>query len=226
VYRPGLVTQEKHAESSTKMIVYGAGPSGIWAVALTHHAQVLKIRALARQLMTVAKCCAWSIYVICPYCGEDKDKVIDSRSSDGGLVIRRRRECLVCEKRYTTYERVERAARLAVVKKDGSRVPFDVQNVLRGVQAACGKRPVPEHLKQQLVQDIEDEIHREFDREVPSVEIGRRVVAKLRDIDPIAYIRYASEYYDFRTLDEFSQELSDLKSRSRNLPNQQDLFEE
>jgi transcriptional repressor NrdR len=162
--------------------------------------------------------------VICPYCGEDNDKVIDSRASDGGMVVRRRRECLACEKRYTTYERVERAARLMVVKKDGTRVPFDPQNVIRGIQAACGKRPVSEESKQRIVRDIDDEIHREFDREVPSVEIGKRVVARLRELDPIAYIRYASEYYDFRTLDDFSQELTELKSRSPNLPNQQDLF--
>jgi transcriptional repressor NrdR len=162
--------------------------------------------------------------VICPYCGEDNDKVIDSRASDGGMVVRRRRECLACEKRYTTYERVERAARLMVVKKDGSRVPFDPQNMIRGIQAACGKRPVSEQAKQRIVRDIDDEIHREFDREVPSVEIGKRVVARLREVDPIAYIRYASEYYDFRTLDDFSQELSELKSRAPNLPNQQDLF--
>ncbi|HRP63367.1 MAG TPA: transcriptional regulator NrdR [Phycisphaerales bacterium] len=164
--------------------------------------------------------------MICPYCGEDNDKVIDSRASDGGLVVRRRRECLACQKRYTTYERVERAARLMVIKKDGTRVPFDAQNVMRGVQLACGKRPVSEEAKQLLVQQIEDEVHREFDREVPSVEIGRRVVFKLREIDPIAYIRYASEYYDFRTLDEFTEELADLKNRARNLPNQQELFGE
>jgi len=162
--------------------------------------------------------------VICPYCGEDNDKVIDSRASDGGVVVRRRRECLACEKRYTTYERVERAARLMVVKKDGTRVPFDPQNMTRGIQAACGKRPVSEEDKLRIVREIDDEIHREFDREVPSEEIGKRVVARLREIDPIAYIRYASEYYDFRTLDEFADELSDLKSRARNLPNQQDLF--
>jgi transcriptional repressor NrdR len=150
--------------------------------------------------------------------------VIDSRASDGGAVIRRRRECLGCEKRYTTYERVERAARLMVVKKDGTRVLFDPQNILGGIQAACGKRPVSEKAKLAIVRDIDEEIHREFDREVPSVEIGTRVIARLRELDPIAYIRYASEYHDFRTLDEFSEELAELKSRARNLPNQQDLF--
>jgi transcriptional repressor NrdR len=162
--------------------------------------------------------------VICPYCGEDHDKVIDSRSTDAGEAIRRRRECLECSKRFTTYERVEKTHRLVVVKKDGSRVPFNAENLLKGVQAACGKRPIPEDLKAGLVHDVEEELHREFDREVDSVEIGRRVAARLREIDGIAYIRYASEYYDFRTLDEFAAELSDLQARPPNLPNQRDLF--
>jgi transcriptional repressor NrdR len=140
------------------------------------------------------------------------------------LVIRRRRECLECSKRFTTYERVERTARLMVVKKDGSRVPFDPEHVLKGVQAACGKRPVPEEAKLRLASETEEQVHREFDREVPSTEIGRRVAAKLREIDEIAYIRYASEYYEFRTLDEFAEELSDLKARPKNLPNQRGLF--
>ncbi len=164
--------------------------------------------------------------MICPYCGEDNDKVIDSRSSERGLVVRRRRECGACRRRYTTYERVEKTARLMVVKKDGSRVPFDGQKVLAGVQSACGKRPIAEEVKGRLVQTVEEEIHREFDREVPSHEIGKRVAARLREIDDIAYIRYASEYYDFRNLDDFSQELSSLKSRQKHLPNQTGLFSE
>ena len=162
--------------------------------------------------------------MICPYCGQDNDKVIDSRSSEGGLVIRRRRECLQCSRRYTTYERVEKTARLVVVKKDGSRAPFDAQKILAGVQAACGKRPIPESVKTRLVAEIEERLHQEFDREVPSAEIGRRVAAKLREIDDIAYIRYASEYYEFRSLEDFSQELSSLQARPRNLPNQTELF--
>ena len=162
--------------------------------------------------------------MICPYCGEDNDRVIDSRASEGGLVVRRRRVCVGCGKRYTTYERVEKATRLAVVKRDTSRVPFDSQNVLRGVQAACGKRPIPENTKLKLVQEVEDELHREFDREVASSEIGQRVAAKLRVLDQIAYIRYASEYYDFRTLDDFADELRDLRARPKELPNQQQLF--
>ena len=164
--------------------------------------------------------------MICPYCGEDKDKVIDSRASDGGLVVRRRRKCLACEKRFTTYERVERTARLAVVKKDGSRVPFDRENVLKGVQAACGKRPISEEDKSALVQEVEEELRRDYDREVPSSEIGQRVAARLRELDAIAYIRYASEYYAFRTLEEFAEELRELQSRVPDLPNQTALFPE
>lgn len=162
--------------------------------------------------------------MICPICSKDNDRVIDSRAAEGGLVIRRRRECLECGRRYTTYERVERTARLMVVKKDGSRVAFDQQNVLNGLQLACGKRPVSEETKLQLAGAIEDQLHREFDREVPSAEIGKRVAQRLREIDEIAYIRYASEYYRFRTLEEFDQELTELKARPRNLPNQQGLF--
>ena len=162
--------------------------------------------------------------LICPYCGEDEDKVIDSRASDGGVSVRRRRQCLACGKRFTTYERIEKTARLMVVKKDGSRVPFDGESVLRGLQAACGKRPISEEAKSRIVQETEDEVHREFEREVPSAEIGRRVATRLRDLDAIAYIRYASEYYEFRSLDEFARALTELKSRPRNLPNQRPLF--
>ena len=163
--------------------------------------------------------------MICPYCRKDHDRVIDSRATEGGLVIRRRRACLGCDKRYTTYERVEKTSRLVVVKKDGSRVPFDIQNVIHGLQAACGKRPVPEEVKQRLAEAVDDDLHREFDREVPSSEIGRRVAGKLREIDEIAYIRYASEYYRFGTLEEVVEELSQLQARPRDLPNQQELFE-
>jgi transcriptional repressor NrdR len=162
--------------------------------------------------------------VICPYCGEDNDKVIDSRASDGGLVIRRRRECSACRRRYTTYERVEKTARLMVIKKDGSRVPFDAQNVLRGVQAACGKRPIPEQTKAALVRELEEQLHREYEREIPAADIGRAVAVRLREIDAIAYIRYASEYHEFRSLEEFAEELSKLQARPPNLPNQADLF--
>lgn len=164
--------------------------------------------------------------MICPYCGADNDKVIDSRAADGGLVIRRRRECVGCSKRFTTYERVEKTSRLAVVKKDGRREPFDQLKVLAGVEAACGKRPISEETKAAIVQAVEDDVHREFDREVATSEIGRRVAARLRDVDHVAYIRYASEYYDFRTLEDFHKELADLQGRSVDVPNQTKLFDE
>lgn len=164
--------------------------------------------------------------MICPYCGIDNDKVIDSRASDGALVIRRRRECLGCSKRFTTYERVEKTSRLAVVKKDGRREPFDPQKVLAGVEAACGKRPISQEAKAKLVQAIEDQVHREFDREAPTSEIGKRVADRLRNLDHIAYIRYASEYYAFRSLEDFHKELAELAQRPLDMPNQAKLFEE
>ncbi len=164
--------------------------------------------------------------MVCPYCEKDKDRVIDSRSSDGGLVVRRRRECLSCNRRYTTYERVEKTSRLVVIKKDGSRVPFEIQNVVQGLQAACGKRPVPEEVKQRLAREVEEQLHRDFDREVPSDRIGQLVAGKLREIDEIAYIRYASEYYEFGTLGECAAELSELRAHTKDGPNQQGLFQD
>ena len=162
----------------------------------------------------------------CPFCHQDHDKVIDSRSSNNGVAIRRRRVCLnpECGKRYTTYERAERAGRLVVVKKDGSRVTFDANRVLRGIHAACGKRPVSEETKDCIVEEVEAEVHREFDREVPSEAIGRLVATKLRGIDQISYIRYASEYYNFETLGELEKEIGTLREQARELPNQEDLF--
>lgn len=164
--------------------------------------------------------------MICPRCGADDDRVIDSRAAEDGYVVRRRRECTACEHRYTTYERVERRQRLVVVKKDGSRVQYDRGNILRGIQAACGKRPIPEEVKDDIVDAIEGQIHREFDREVPSREIGERVAARLLELDEIAYIRYASEYHSFGTIDEFVDEVTDLKTRPRDAEGQDRLFEE
>jgi transcriptional repressor NrdR len=162
----------------------------------------------------------------CPHCDIDDDRVIDSRSIDGGASIRRRRQCNACGRRYTTYERVEKTGRLMVVKKDGTRVPFDPQKVLQGVQAACGKRPIPEAEKVGLVRKVEDEVHREHEREVASLEIGRRVAAGLRELDPVAYIRYASEYHSFRTIEDFRAELAELEGRPQPPADQLRLFSE
>lgn len=162
--------------------------------------------------------------MICPFCGHNDDKVIDSRASDGGKVVRRRRECLKCRKRFTTYEKVEETSRLMVIKRDGTRVPFSHDNVLKGVLAACGKRPVSEEAKQRLVDEVEEELHREFDREVPSRAIGERVMQKLAALDKVAYVRFASEYYQFQNVGQFVEELRQLDQRPPEVKNQGKLF--
>lgn len=160
----------------------------------------------------------------CPYCHANQDSVVDSRPSEDGGFIRRRRECTRCRKRFTTYERIERTEKLTVVKKDGARVPFHPENVMRGIMAACGKRPIGTEVKERIVREIEEELAREGEREVPSREIGRRVADKLRAVDHIAYIRFASEYYQFKTLDELQRELHDLRARPAPTPGHPELF--
>lgn len=162
--------------------------------------------------------------MLCPYCERDVDKVIDSRPSDGGRSIRRRRECKKCNRRFTTFERVEKTSRLMVIKRDGTRVPFDPEKVLRGLQAACGKRPIPEEQKIAIVRDVEEELMKLFEREVPSKEVGLRIAAQLKGVDPIVYIRYASEYFNFQDLEELSREVSDLQDEPPVFPTQSDLF--
>jgi len=162
--------------------------------------------------------------MICPFCHVNNDKVIDSRASEGGRVIRRRRECVCCGKRFTTYERVEASSRLMVVKRDGTRVPFDAQRVLKGIQSACGKRPISEDAKRRLVGEVEEEVHREFDREVSSIEIGTRVMARLRELDPVAYIRFASEHLRFKSLGEIIEEVESLSETPPVGPDQRALF--
>jgi transcriptional repressor NrdR len=162
--------------------------------------------------------------MLCPYCERDEDKVIDSRGSDGGKSIRRRRECQKCNRRFTTFERVEKTSRLMVIKRDGTRIPFDPEKVLRGLQAACGKRPIPEEQKFTLVREVEEKLMQLFDREVPSKEVGLRVASQLKSIDPIVYIRYASEYFNFQDLEDLSREVSDLQEEPPIIPTQSDLF--
>ena len=145
--------------------------------------------------------------MICPFCGEDRDKVIDSRSSDGGKVIRRRRECLACGRRMTTYERVEETVRITVVKKDSSRVPYSRDKLIAGLRSACYKRKIPAEQFQQTVENIEDELFRTFDREVHSRDIGRIASDHLRRLDQVAYVRFASVYKQFRDLDELLEEI-------------------
>jgi len=139
----------------------------------------------------------------CPACGHDDDKVVDSRSSEGGRVIRRRRECLACGRRYTTYERVEETLRLMVIKKDGSRVPYNREKLILGLQRACYKRPVADSQIRQIVEATEEEIFRRFEKEVPARFIGDTVSGYLRNVDQVAYIRFASVYRNFQDVGEF-----------------------
>ena len=110
--------------------------------------------------------------MLCPFCDANKDKVIDSRSAEQGAVIRRRRECLNCNRRFTTYERIEKSGRLMVIKKDGTRDPFSREKIASGVHAACGKRPIPETEVSAIIDEVEEELHRTYDREVDSTAIG------------------------------------------------------
>lgn len=162
--------------------------------------------------------------MLCPFCNADNDKVIDSRSSDAGKVIRRRRECLGCHRRFTTYERLEQTSRLMVIKRDGTHQPFNRENIIRGIQSACGKRSIPEQVKERLADAVEEELHREFDREVESRTIGIRVMSKLREVDEVAWVRFASEYYQFKSVEELKQQLKLLDERVKDVKDQQRLF--
>jgi len=154
----------------------------------------------------------------CPYCDANKDKVIDSRASEGGAAIRRRRECLVCSKRFTTYEHIEQKPRLTVIKKDGTRVPYDREKLLGGLQKACYKRPISAEQLNQAVDDVEEAIFRRFDREVAAMEIGRTLAERLKQLDQVAYVRFASVYKQFRDLDDLLEEVRDVIESSDNPP--------
>jgi transcriptional repressor NrdR len=144
----------------------------------------------------------------CPYCNADKEslKVIDSRTCEGGRAIRRRRQCLKCEKRFTTYERIEERVRLVVVKKDGRRVPWDRGKIVSGLERACFKRPVSENELLRIVDEVEEEAFKTYDREVPSTVVGGLVTDRLRRVDQVAYVRFASVYRQFKTLEELVDE--------------------
>ena len=144
----------------------------------------------------------------CPFCKEDRDKVVDSRSSDSGRVIRRRRQCLICKRRFTTYEKTGESFKLHVVKKDKSRVPYDRDKIIAGLQKACYKRPVSAEQIQQVADKVEEDIFRNFEKEVSSTFIGENVMKHLRTVDKVAYIRFASVYRDFRDAGELIEEVS------------------
>jgi len=161
----------------------------------------------------------------CPYCHvDDKDRVVDSRPVEDGQAIRRRRVCENCTRRYTTYERIEETVRLQVIKKDGTRVPFDRNKLLAGVQKACYKRPVPAEHIAKIVDAVEEEVSRTGQREVASQFIGEQVMKYLRRIDPIAYVRFASVYREFRDVRQLVDEATEVMDSAQENPDQQGLF--
>ena len=145
----------------------------------------------------------------CPYCAHPESKVVDSRPADEGASIRRRRECLACHRRFTTYETIE-SMPVVVIKKDGSRQSFDKRKVLNGMIRACEKRPVPLDVQEKIVSEVEQAIQNEMDREIPSARIGELVMDKLKDVDEVAYVRFASVYRQFKDVDSFMREITKL----------------
>ena len=146
----------------------------------------------------------------CPKCGCVDDKVIDSRASREGSTIRRRRECLGCEHRYTTYEQIERS-RLMVLKRDGRTEEFSKEKLMSGIQKACQKRPVSQDAIDDLVEKVVDDLSSHFDREVPCKEIGERIMTALRSLDQVAFVRYASVYRRFEEATDFVHEVKKLE---------------
>ncbi len=145
----------------------------------------------------------------CPFCGHLEDKVVDSREAKIGDTIRRRRECVKCERRFTTYERIDEIPYM-LVKKDGRREKFDRQKILAGLLKACEKRPVPMSKLEQIVNETEAFVAESPDRERKSAEVGQLVMNRLRKLDKVAYVRFASVYLDFKDIREFMGELKDL----------------
>lgn len=145
----------------------------------------------------------------CPFCGYQESKVVDSRHSDDNLSIRRRRECLSCQKRFTTYEIVE-SLPIIVVKRDGSRQSFDRNKILNGMVRACEKRPVPVAKLEEVTSEIEQSIQNSLEREIDTTDIGEMVMERLKPLDEVSYIRFASVYRQFKDINSFMQELNKI----------------
>jgi transcriptional repressor NrdR len=146
----------------------------------------------------------------CPFCGNVEDRVVDSRESREGEVIRRRRECVRCGRRFTSYEKIEHLT-FQVVKRDQRREPYDREKLMQGLQVACRKRPVPQAELERVADAIEAAMHDSSEREISSQQLGRMVMDRLRDLDPVAYVRFASVYRRFEDVDAFVKELHRLK---------------
>ena len=152
----------------------------------------------------------------CPYCGHDEDKVIDSRPAEEGAAIRRRRECINCGNRFTTYEKIE-SLPLMVIKKDGSRQPFSRDKLIAGITKSCEKRPVSTEQIEILVDSIESRYQNSLKREVSSREIGEHVMEGLKEIDEVAYVRFASVYRQFKDVSSFLHELNEILGKQEDL---------
>jgi len=150
----------------------------------------------------------------CPYCAYKEDKVVDSRSTAEESAVRRRRECLKCGKRFTTYEYVEEVS-LMVIKKDGRHEPFDRKKILSGIMKACEKRPISVEKMEEIIMQVERAIQKKSDREVSSTRIGELVMEKLKTLDDVAYVRFASVYRQFKDVGQFMQELKDMLDKER-----------
>jgi len=150
----------------------------------------------------------------CPFCGHLEDKVVDSREAKVGDLVRRRRECAKCRRRFTTYERIDEIPHM-VVKKDGRREKFDRQKLMNGIMKACERRPIPPNKLEEIVNDIEAHVIEAPSRERPSSEVGGMVMKTLKKLDKVAYVRFASVYLDFKDVREFMDELKDLLKARR-----------
>jgi len=149
----------------------------------------------------------------CPFCGHDEDRVIDSRPAEDGAAIRRRRECIGCNGRFTTYEKIETLP-LLVVKKDGTREPFNRDKILNGLLKACEKRPVSNEQLIELLTFVEGQVQGAVNREISSQDIGELVMKKLKEIDEVAYVRFASVYRQFKDVNSFLEELNEMLNKS------------
>ena len=150
----------------------------------------------------------------CPFCGHNEDKVIDSRSSEEGRSIRRRRECLNCKRRFTTYENIEEV-NMMVIKKDGRREPFDRKKILAGIKKACEKRPISTQQLEELADKIEYTLQSKFEKEVEATQIGELVMELLYNLDEVAYVRFASVYRQFKDINQFMKELKGILNHNK-----------
>ncbi|MCA9211714.1 MAG: transcriptional repressor NrdR [Planctomycetales bacterium] len=155
----------------------------------------------------------------CPFCYEDNDRVIDSRASQDAYAIRRRRECLSCKRRYTTYERIEESE-MKVVKKDGAREPFNREKIRSGLAKACWKRPIRDDQIVQIVAEIEQEIYDRYDSEIDSRDLGSMLMDRLRELDQVAFVRFASVYREFTDVRDFVDELQPMLDQPNAEPRQ------